>query len=128
MDSKCKAPNRTGKPCSATHFKDGYCRWHHPSLAAQRQAERAAGGQARSNRARARKRLTDAVLSIDDLDALLCSALVQVAGGRLEPGVGSAMATLAKTVVAIRTAGELERRLEELERAAALGPIRRISS
>jgi len=67
-------------------------------------------------------------LSIDDLDALLCSALVRVAGGRLEPGVGSAMATLAKTVVAIRTAGELERRLEELERAAALGPIRRISS
>ncbi len=65
-------------------------------------------------------------MTIDDLDALLCSALVKVAGGRIEPGVGSAMATIAKTVVAIRQASELERRLEELERAAGIGPIRRI--
>jgi len=126
MDRTCKAPNRTGKPCSATHFRDGYCRWHHPDLEAQRQAERTAGGQARSNRARARRQLADAVLSINDLDALLCRALVQVAGGKMEPGVGSAVATIAKTVVGIRTAGELERRLEELERAAGIGPIRRI--
>ena len=128
MDMKCKAPNRAGGPCGAQHYRDGWCRWHHPELEAQRQAERAAGGQARSNKVRARKRLADAVLSIDDLDALLCSALVRVAGGRLEPGVGSAMATIAKTITGIRTAGELERRLEELERAAGIGPMRRISS
>ena len=128
MDSKCKAPNRTGKPCSATHFKDGYCRWHHPDLEAQRAAERAAGGQARSNKARARRQLADAVLTINDLDGLLCRALVQVAAGKMEPGVGSSMAGIAKTVVAIRQASELERRLEELERVAGIGPIRRISS
>jgi hypothetical protein len=127
MDMKCKAPNRTGKPCSATHFRDGWCRWHHPELEGQRQAERAAGGQARSNKVRARKQLADAVLTINDLDGLLCRALVQVAGGRMEPGVGSSMAGIAKTVVAIRQASELERRLEELERAAGIGPIRRIS-
>jgi hypothetical protein len=66
------------------------------------------------------------VLTINDLDGLLCRALVQVAGAKMEPNVGSAMATIAKTVVAIRTAGDLERRLEELERAAGIGPIRRI--
>jgi len=126
MDSKCKAPNRTGKPCSATHFKDGYCRWHHPDLEAQRAAERAAGGQARSNRARARKQLADAVMSITDLDGMLCRALVQVASGRMEPGIGTSMAGIAKTIVGIRATGELERRLEELERAAGIGPIRRI--
>jgi hypothetical protein len=118
MDRTCKAPNRTGKPCSATHFRDGYCRWHHPDLEAQRQAERAAGGQARSNRARARKQLAEQLMTIDDLDALLCSALVKVAGGRIEPGVGSAMATIAKTITGIRQAGELERRLEQLEARA----------
>jgi hypothetical protein len=80
----------------------------------------------RSNRARARKQLADAVLTIDDLDAFLCRALVHVAAGRMEPNVGSAVATLAKTVVAIRTAGELERRLEELERQAGISSMRRI--
>jgi hypothetical protein len=127
MDRTCTSPNRAGGPCGAQHWKDGYCRWHHPELEAQRQAERSAGGQARSNRARARKQLADAVLTVNDLDALLCRALVQVAAGKLEPGVGSAMAGIAKTVVGIRTAGELERRLEELERAAGIGTLRRIS-
>ena len=65
-------------------------------------------------------------MTINDLDALLCSALVKVAGGKLDPGVGTAMATIAKTITTIRTTGELERRLEELERAAGIGPIRRI--
>jgi hypothetical protein len=58
-------------------------------------------------------------LTIDDLDALLCRALVQVAAGKMEPGVGTSMAGIARTVVAIRSTGELERRLEELERQAA---------
>jgi hypothetical protein len=65
-------------------------------------------------------------LTIDDLDALLCRALVQVAGGHLEPGVGTSMATIAKTVVTIRSTGELERRLEELERHAGISSMRRI--
>ena len=63
--------------------------------------------------------MTDQVMSINDLDAFLCASMTRVAAGRMEPNVGSAVATLAKTVVAIRTAGELERRLEELERQAA---------
>ncbi len=74
MDTGCTSPTKAGQPCSAAHYKDGYCRWHHPELEAQRQAERVAGGKARSNRARARKRLADQVMTIDDLDALLCAA------------------------------------------------------
>jgi len=65
-------------------------------------------------------------MSINDLDGLLCSALVQVAAGKLEPGIGTAMAGIARTVVAIRSTGELERRLEELERVAGIGAMRRI--
>lgn len=126
MDKTCKSPNRAGGPCGAQHYRDGWCRWHHPDLEAKRQAERAAGGTARSNKARARKQLADALMTTNDLDGLLCSALVKVAGGRLDPGVGTAMATIARTITTIRTTGELERRLEELERAAGIGPIRRI--
>ncbi len=81
---------------------------------------------ARLDRARARKQLAEQLMTIADIDALLCSALVRVAAGRLDPGVGTAMATISKTITTIRTAGDLERRLEELERAAGIGPIRRI--
>jgi len=127
MATQCQGTNRTGEPCSA-YVEPGaaWCRWHDPARAEERIAWSRRGGQARSNRARARRQLADAVLSIDDLDALLCSSMVKVAAGRMEPNVGSAVATIAKTVVGIRTAGELERRLEELERAAGIGPIRRI--
>jgi hypothetical protein len=65
-------------------------------------------------------------MTINDLDGLLCSALVKVAAGRLDPGVGTAMATIARTITTIRSTGELERRLEDLERQAGIGPIRRI--
>jgi len=58
-------------------------------------------------------------MSISDIDSLLCSALTNVAIGELESGIGTSMATIARTVVAIRSTGELERRLEELERQAA---------
>ncbi len=128
MDRTCKSPNRAGGPCGAQHYRDGWCRWHHPELEAQRQAERAAGGHARSNKVRARKQLAAAVLSIDDLDALLCRALVQVAGGKMEPGVGSAMAGIAKTIAGIRSTGDFEKRLEELEQAAGVGNVRRFGS
>jgi hypothetical protein len=67
-------------------------------------------------------------LSIDDLDALLCRALVQVAGGKMEPGVGSAMAGIAKTIAGIRSTGDFEKRLEELEQAAGVGNVRRFGS
>ena len=125
MDRKCKAPNRAGGPCGAQHYRDGWCRWHHPELEAQRQAERAAGGHARSNKVRARRQLAEAVLTINDLDGLLCRALVQVAAGKMEPGVGSAMATIAKTITTIRTTGDFEKRLQELEQAVDVGNIRR---
>ncbi len=82
---------------------------------------------ARSNRARARKQLADAVMSISDMDALLCLALKKVAAGRMEPNVGSAVATLARTITTIRTASDLERRLEALEQQAGVGTIRRFS-
>jgi len=74
---------------------------------------------------RARKQLADAVLTINDLDGLLCRALVQVAAGKMEPGVGSAMATIAKTITTIRTTGDFEKRLQELEQAVDVGNIRR---
>ena len=120
MANECLGTNRDGNPCSATSDPGTtWCRWHSPDREAERVEWRRKGGAARSNKARARKKMADAVLTIDDLDGLLCRALVQVAAGALEPGVGSAMSVIARTITTIRSTGELERRIEELERQAA---------
>ena len=127
MVRQCLGRNRTGDPCSA-YVPEGesWCRWHDPSRAAEREEWRKRGGSNRSSRARARRQLASAVMAIEEIDAFLCASLVKVAGGRMEPSVGSAVATIAKTIVGIRTAGELEKRLEELERTAGIGTMRRI--
>jgi hypothetical protein len=116
MDTQCKARNKTGEPCSATLYRDGYCRWHHPDLEAERQANRVAGGKAKSNVARARKRLKR--LELEDVDAALCTALVNVLNGSLEPGLATAAATVARAIHSVRSATEFERRLAELEARA----------
>ncbi len=128
MASQCSGTNKDGRPCSAyVDAGQSWCRWHDPARESDRAEWRRKGGTARSNRNRAKKQLADQVLSIADLDALLCTSLAKVATGRMEPGVGSAVATLAKTITTIRTAGDLERRIEALEQQAGAGTIRRIS-
>jgi len=120
MDRQCKAKNKSGAPCSAQHFKDGWCRWHHPDLEAQRQSERSAGGRARSNEARAKKQVLVAGMDLRAVDAALCGALQAVLAGTIEPGVGSAAASIARAIIAVRTAGELEQRLADIERTLAM--------
>ncbi len=126
MATQCLGTNRDGGPCSA-HVNEGrrWCQWHDPDRETERQEWRRRGGQRKSNKQRARKQLADQVMSIDDLDALLCAAIKRVAAGAMEPGVGSAMATIAKTIVGIRTASEMEKRIEVLEAAAGVGTVRR---
>ncbi len=127
MANQCLGTNRDGNPCSAMPDPGAtFCRWHDPDRESDRVEWRRKGGANRSNRARARKKMADAVLTINDLDGLLCRALVQVAAGALEPGVGSAMSVIARTITTIRSTGELERWLEELERQAGISSMRRI--
>lgn len=127
MANQCLGTNRDGNPCSAYVAEgDTWCQWHNPARASERTEWARKGGSARSNKARARKQLAEQAMAIEDIDALLCTALVNVSEGRLEPGVGSAMAGISKTIVGIRSASDLERRLEELERASGIGPVRRI--
>ena len=127
MASQCQGTSRTGEPCSA-HVYEGqtWCRWHDPNRAEERAEWSRKGGEARSNKQRARKQLAAAVLSIDDLDAFLCLALQRVGTGAMEPNVGSAMASIAKTITTIRSTADFEKRLEDLERAAGIDSVRRI--
>ena len=75
------------------------------------------GGQAKSNRARARKQLAATALTPAELEGVLGLTITQVLSGAKPPGVGSAIAALARASIAIREAGEIEERLAALEAA-----------
>ena len=63
----------------------------------------------------------------EDLPAMLRAAILDVRVGKIEPAVATAIATLAKTSVAITVDIDLERRIEALERESGQpSPIRRV--
>jgi hypothetical protein len=121
MDKRCKATTVSGAPCSAQPVRpSGYCYWHDPGASADRAEGRRQGGKARSNASRARKRMAAEALTPGELQGYVAVALKGVMVGSITPGVANAVASLARAVVAVREAVELESRLEELERAAGI--------
>jgi len=118
MEAKCIAVTKEGRPCSAGPVRpSGYCYWHDPALLEQRLTDRQRGGAARSNVARARKRVADTILTPGDIQGILGDTLRAVISGSTEPGVGNAAANIARALVAVREATELEARLTALEAA-----------
>ncbi len=114
MAIKCQATNTAGNPCQAEPRKGrNWCVWHDPELAERRKEWSLRGGHGKSNAVRAKKRLQR--MELQDVDAALCTALVDVLAGDLEPGLATAAATLARAIHAVRTATEHEQRIAELE-------------
>ena len=116
MVERCMATNAAGAPCGAQALRDGFCAWHDPQRQGEMTEARRRGGQARSNRARARKQLTAAAMSPAELEGVIGLTITQVLGGTTPPGVGQAIAALARASVAIREATELEERMADVER------------
>ncbi len=113
--SKCEGTNREGGPCSATpQTGKAWCVWHDPSLVEQRKQWNRDAGRAKSNRARARKHLQE-TRDLREVDALLCASLTSVLAGRITPGVGTAAASIARAIIVVRSAHDLEARLAAIE-------------
>lgn len=125
MVSQCLGRTATGEPCSAQPVRpDGYCYWHSPATAQEREAARRRGGQNRSNRARAAKQLPAGSMTPDEVLACLGNSIKGVLAGEIEPGVANSVANLSRAFVAVREASALERieeRLADLERTASRG-------
>lgn len=121
MATGCQATNQAGKPCSAQPWRDNWCRWHHPSLVDERRAWSAKGGASKSNRARAWKGLAGEALTMPEVSGLLSRALKKVENGTMEPGVATAMATIARALVATQEAGLVQERIAALEERAGIG-------
>ncbi len=116
---QCQATTRTGGRCSAQAVDGVHCPWHSTAdeWVAKRSEWSAKGGANRSNRARARKSLDYAAMSPATLHGVLSKALTDVLRGTLEPGRANAVSGLARTLVTISEAVELETRLTALEAA-----------
>lgn len=120
MPVKCSGITKAGNRCNRPALTgEPFCLMHSPAAAEVRREASRRGGKARSHQARARKQLPEA-LPPDELNAWLSVAFLQVLDGRLEPKVATALATLARTMLTIREASELEERLRELEVRAGL--------
>lgn len=119
MVTRCKATNAAGAPCGAQALRDGWCAWHDPERAAEMADARRRGGQAKSNLARARKELKSSALSPAELEGIIGMTITQVLSGKKAPGVGQAIAALARASIAIRESTEFEDRLDEMARQIA---------
>lgn len=120
---KCSATRSDGNPCQgAARRGSQWCFAHDPALAERRQRGAVKGGEGKRTAVRARKQFRGSSLAPADIHGLLSGALVKVADGEMEPGVGTALATMARALVSVQEAAVLLERVEELERAAGIEP------
>lgn len=111
--SACRGLRRDGQPCQSPALSSsGWCFGHDPDCATERVEARRRGGQNRSNAARLRGLVPSGLMGIYDK---LEKALTEVHDGRLLPQQASAMAAIARAMVNVLTAGELEERVRRLE-------------
>ncbi len=107
----CQASRRDGSACTLPALtSNGYqfCFAHDPAALEARKR----GGHNRATVIRLRRLAPPALVGVY---SLLEEALREVHGGKLDPRVASAMASLATAMTRVLTYGELEERLRRLE-------------
>ena len=121
MAERCVGVNKSGQPCSAKPLPGSdRCPWHDPAWDERRKAWSIRGGHGKSNRARAKKQLPADLMTDDEIRAWLGVAFKRVIAGAMEPGVATAAGSVARAMVAVKQAGELEERMRAIERQLGL--------
>jgi len=122
MADRCLGQTKDGTSCAAKPLPGSdRCPWHDPAWADRRQEWSKKGGRAKSNARRAKKSLPADIMTDDELLSWLGVAFRAVIGGKMQPNVGTAAASIAKAMVIVRQSSELEARLLELEQRAGVG-------
>lgn len=112
--AKCAGVRVDGSNCGSVIVGEtGFCFAHHPDLEAKRRAARERGGVNSSNVRRLRRHVAGSALR--DVFDRLETALGETHAGALAPQRATAMASLARAMVAVLEVSELEERLEQLE-------------
>jgi hypothetical protein len=117
---RCRGTTKDGKPCGA-HPRPGteLCPWHSPDLAGRRAEWSARGGMGRSNKRRAKKALPAEPLTAEEIHSYLGVVFRGVIGGKIEPGIGTAAASIARAMVDVAKVADFESQLSEMRRDLA---------
>ncbi|MCC6680719.1 MAG: hypothetical protein IT445_07435 [Phycisphaeraceae bacterium] len=116
---QCEYRKDDGTPCRAAAMHgSAYCFFHDPAQTEKRQEARRTGGRERCRPATVVEPIGDdgPLDRVQDVAGLLAETIHQVRGGKLEPRIANAVGYLASTLLKALQAGELEQRLEQLER------------
>lgn len=110
---RCVARNRDGSACGSFSLPGSdFCFSHDPDRQAERAEARRRGGLNSAKVIRLRGLIPPRLMPIyDQLEA----AMSEVHDGDLDPRRASAMASIARAMVGVLQAGELEERLRRLE-------------
>lgn len=123
MAKQCAGFTKAGKPCRGKALPGGaLCFVHDPAMAERRQQGSIKGGIGKSAKVRARRQLRDSVMDPADVSGLLSISMQKVATGAMEPGVGTALGSMAKALMSVQETAQLSDRLGELERLAGIEP------
>ena len=90
----------------------GFCFAHDPAKAVERSEARRLGGRRSSSLSRVGRLAPSALLEVYET---LEAGLREVHAGDLTPSSGAAMASMARAMVSVLQAGELEQRLRTIE-------------
>jgi len=113
---QCSGTTKAGERCRARSLPgSAYCVTHDPTKVTQLAEWRRKGGYAASNKARAKKALPADPLTNEELHSWLRVVFKGVIAGRIEPGVATASATVARTMAELARVTELEQRIANLE-------------
>src|SRR3954468_11625613 len=116
VTKRCEGTRRDGQPCQGPVLDGGTrCFAHDETKRAERDAARKKGGHRSASLARIHRLVPPRLVTVyDQLEA----ALQEVHDGTLPPGQALAMAGLARAMVAVLQAGEVEERLRAVEQQA----------
>ncbi len=110
---RCQAIRKDGQPCTVRAIAGSlWCFAHDPDRAAQRDEARRKGGRGKATSRRLRGLMPPRLVPVFDQ---LEGALSDVLAGGLDPKQATAAAAVARAMVSVLTAGELEERLRKLE-------------
>ena len=116
---RCKGQNKDGTPCTAYKTTGrAFCPWHDPERAEEREGWRRKGGVSSSKRSRARKSIGD-LRNLVVVQSTLLQTLEDLKNGTVEPAIATAMATVARALVAVagvNSAVAFEEQLESMAR------------
>jgi hypothetical protein len=121
----CRGTRRDGTACQAPPHAigaDGFCWAHSPAKRDERRAARAKGGERRSNASRASAALPKDLADVRDA---LLRTLSGLEGGAVRPQTATAMAAVARALVAVQEARALERATAALETSHEWQDVRR---